>query len=55
MQTSPNDLKQYRYVTLPNALKVLLVHDADAPRSAAALSVQVGHFNDPQDRQGMAH
>ncbi|GAL05577.1 protease III precursor [Photobacterium aphoticum] len=42
-------------MTLPNALKVLLVHDADAPRSAAALSVQVGHFNDPQDRQGMAH
>ncbi|MGF1682537.1 insulinase family protein [Photobacterium minamisatsumaniensis] len=55
MHTSPNDLKQYRYLTLPNELKVLLVHDADAPRSAAALTVNVGHFNDPLDRQGMAH
>lgn len=52
---SPNDHKQYRYLTLANELKVLLVHDADAPRSAAALSVQIGHFDDPDDRQGMAH
>lgn len=55
MHTSPNDPKQYRYITLANALKVLLVHDIDAPRSAAALSVGVGHFDDPLDRQGMAH
>ncbi|WP_273857405.1 insulinase family protein [Photobacterium sp. GSS17] len=55
MHTSPNDPKQYRYLTLPNSLKVLLVHDEEAPRSAAALSVKVGHFDDPLDRQGMAH
>ncbi|UTV28426.1 insulinase family protein [Photobacterium atrarenae] len=55
MHISPNDLKQYRYLTLDNQLKVLLVHDAEAPRSAAALSVNVGHFDDPIDRQGMAH
>ncbi|MGR5149970.1 insulinase family protein [Photobacterium alginatilyticum] len=55
MHISPNDPKQYRYLTLDNKLKVLLVHDADAPRSAAALSVKVGHFDDPVDRQGMAH
>ncbi|MEJ2762742.1 insulinase family protein [Photobacterium sp. MCCC 1A19761] len=55
MHISPNDLKQYRYLTLDNQLKVLLVHDAEAPRSAAALSVNVGHFDDPVDRQGMAH
>ncbi|HIF9404302.1 TPA: insulinase family protein [Photobacterium damselae] len=55
MHISPNDHKQYRYLTLDNELKVLLVHDAEAPRSAAALSVQIGHFDDPMDRQGMAH
>ncbi|WP_261857903.1 insulinase family protein [Photobacterium sanguinicancri] len=55
MHISPNDPKQYRCLTLPNALKVLLVHDEDAPRSAAALTVNVGHFDDPIDRQGMAH
>ncbi|OAN18571.1 peptidase M16 [Photobacterium jeanii] len=55
MHISPNDPKKYRYLTLPNALKVLLVHDEDAPRSAAALTVNVGHFDDPIDRQGMAH
>ncbi|AJR07848.1 insulinase family protein [Photobacterium gaetbulicola] len=55
MHTSPNDPKQYRYLTLANGLKVLLVHDAEAPRSAAALSVKVGHFDDPLNRQGMAH
>ncbi|MCW8331925.1 insulinase family protein [Photobacterium sp. SDRW27] len=55
MHISPNDPKQYRYLTLDNELKVLLVHDAEAPRSAAALSVNVGHFDDPLERQGMAH
>ncbi|MDX1302311.1 insulinase family protein [Photobacterium sp.] len=55
MHISPNDNKQYRYLTLDNELKVLLVHDIDAPRSAAALSVKVGHFDDPAERQGMAH
>ncbi|ELR64373.1 Protease III precursor [Photobacterium marinum] len=55
MHKSPNDPKQYRYLTLDNELKVLLVHDAEAPRSAAALSVNVGHFDDPIERQGMAH
>ena len=55
MQKSPNDPKEYRYLTLSNQLRVLLVHDAHASRSAASLSVEVGHFNDPIDRQGMAH
>ncbi|WP_249199129.1 insulinase family protein [Photobacterium sp. GJ3] len=55
MFKSPNDPKEYRYVTLENQLRVLLVHDQTAPRSAAALSVGIGHFDDPMDRQGMAH
>ncbi len=55
MYVSPNDNKHYRYITLPNALRVLLINDPQAHRSAAALSVNVGHFHDPVDRQGLAH
>ncbi|WP_087020356.1 insulinase family protein [Thaumasiovibrio subtropicus] len=55
MHVSPNDSKQYQHLVLDNQLRVLLVHDSDATRSAAALSVEIGHFDDPEDRQGMAH
>ncbi len=55
MQISPNDKKTYDFFTLPNRLRVLLVHDSEATHSAAALSVTAGHFDDPMDRQGMAH
>ncbi len=55
MQLSPNDSNQYRYLTLSNQLRVLLVHSACAQKSAAALAVNVGHFDDPSDRQGLAH
>ena len=52
---SPNDKKQYRYITLPNGLRILLVHDENAQKSAAALAVKVGHFDDPYHREGLAH
>ncbi|MDN3610627.1 insulinase family protein [Vibrio ostreicida] len=55
MHISPNDTNQYRYFTLDNGLRVLAVHDRDAQKSAAALAVNVGHFDDPLDRQGLAH
>ncbi|GAB2665436.1 insulinase family protein [Vibrio panuliri] len=55
MHVSPNDTNQYRYLTLSNDLRVLLIHDQDAQKSAAALAVNVGHFDDPSDREGMAH
>lgn len=55
MHISPNDTNQYRYLTLDNGLRVLLIHDASAQKSAAALAVNVGHFDDPSDRQGLAH
>ncbi|RJX73826.1 insulinase family protein [Vibrio sinensis] len=55
MHLSPNDTNQYRYVTLENGLRVLLIHDSDAQKSAAALAVNVGHFDDPIDREGLAH
>ncbi|WP_281544064.1 insulinase family protein [Grimontia sp. SpTr1] len=55
MQISPNDHRSYRLITLANNLRVLLVEDVQAPRSAAALTVNVGHFCDPADREGLAH
>lgn len=55
MHISPNDSNQYRYLTLSNDVRVLLIHDPSAQKSAAALAVNVGHFDDPDDREGMAH
>ena len=55
VKQSPNDLKQYQTLTLNNGLRVLLVHNVETNKSAAALAVNVGHFSDPEDRQGLAH
>ncbi|MEI6895236.1 MAG: insulinase family protein [Colwellia sp.] len=55
LKQSPNDFKQYKAITLENGLRVLLIHNDDTTKSAAALAVNVGHFNDPSDRQGLAH
>ncbi|WP_371377035.1 insulinase family protein [Thalassotalea aquiviva] len=55
MIQSPNDTKQYQTLTLNNGLRVLLVHNQESNRSAAALTVNVGHFDDPLDSQGLAH
>ena len=55
MKQSPNDFKKYQSLTLDNGLRVLLIHNKDTDKCAAALAVNVGHFNDPQDRQGLAH
>lgn len=55
MKQSPNDLKEYQPITLVNGLRVLLIHNEESSQSAAALAVNVGHFQDPYDRQGLAH
>ncbi|MBF8999543.1 insulinase family protein [Vibrio nitrifigilis] len=55
MHISPNDNNTYRYLTLENGLRALLIHSDDAQRSSAALAVNVGHFDDPTDREGLAH
>nr|WP_211091958.1 insulinase family protein [Vibrio agarilyticus] len=36
-------------------MRVLLIHQSDAQKAAAALAVNVGHFDDPVDREGLAH
>ncbi|MGB5097668.1 MAG: insulinase family protein [Porticoccaceae bacterium] len=52
---SPADDRQYRYLKLENGLQVVLVSDAASDKSAAALSVGVGSFDNPADRAGLAH
>lgn len=52
---SPNDDRQYRVITLPNQLEVMLVSDPSTEKSAASLSVGVGLLQDPMTQQGMAH
>lgn len=47
IESSPNDERSYRLVRLNNDLEVLLIHDAKADKSAAALDVHVGHLSDP--------
>ncbi|XP_067006489.2 insulin-degrading enzyme isoform X1 [Anabrus simplex] len=49
------DRREYRGLVLDNELKVLLVSDERAERSAAALDVAVGHMSDPPNLQGLAH
>jgi secreted Zn-dependent insulinase-like peptidase len=55
LKISNNDKRSYQTLTLDNGLKVLLVQDLDSKKSAASLTVNAGHFDDPSDRQGMAH
>jgi len=55
VRSSPRDSKEYRYVELDNGLRVLLVSDASTVQSAAALSVDVGAYHDPEGWDGLAH
>lgn len=56
MITSPNDRKEYRPITLSNGLRVLLIQSPiEDSKSAAALAVNVGHFDDPIQHPGLAH
>ncbi len=52
---SPADTRGYRFVTLANGLKVLLVSDPEADKAAASLSIHVGSFENPAERDGLAH
>jgi secreted Zn-dependent insulinase-like peptidase len=55
LNISRNDNRTYRALTLDNGLKVLLVQDKDSTKAAASMAVNAGHFDDPVDRQGLAH
>ena len=52
---SPNDTRDYAALTLENGLRVILVSDPEADKAAASLNVNVGSFQNPDDRPGLAH
>ncbi|OWB55534.1 hypothetical protein B5S28_g1406 [[Candida] boidinii] len=49
------DNREYKLIELPNKLQCLLISDPITDKSAAALDVNVGSFNDPNDIPGLAH
>jgi len=55
IRKSPNDDRSYAYRVLDNGLEVVLVSDPSADKSAAALTVFRGSFDDPPGRGGLAH
>jgi protease-3 len=52
---SPNDNREYQFITLNNGLEVLLISDLDLENSAVSLSVPVGSMHNPDSQLGLAH
>lgn len=52
---SPSDKSIYENIILKNGLEVVIVYDKDADTSAAAMSVDVGYYEDPDNFAGLAH
>lgn len=46
---SESDTRSYRFLTLSNGLKALLISDLEANKSAASIDVGVGSALDPLD------
>jgi insulysin len=55
LPNAANDKRQHATLTLKNGLRVLIISDANCHKSACALTLQTGHFNDPWDCQGLSH
>lgn len=52
---SPNDKRKYKSLYLKNKVKILLISDPEADKSAVAMNVNVGCMEDPITSQGLAH
>ncbi|MCZ6868939.1 MAG: insulinase family protein [Gammaproteobacteria bacterium] len=52
---SPNDDRDYRYLTLPNQLPVVLISDPQTDMAAASLAAHVGSLANSPEREGLAH
>lgn len=50
-----NDHREFKYLTLPNQMGVLLVSDKETEKSAAAMDVAVGNLQDYPETPGLAH
>ena len=49
------DSRTYRAVTLANCLRVVIISDPQADKSAASLVVHRGSFDEPAQKPGLAH
>jgi len=52
---SPIDSRDYRIVTLPNQLEVLLISDPSTDKAAVSMNVDIGSAANPKGREGLAH
>ena len=48
IKQSPNDNRMYRYLELPNKMRVLIASDPSSDKSAAALTVYRGSYHNPE-------
>ncbi|MDV2077788.1 insulinase family protein [Marinobacter xestospongiae] len=55
IQKLASDTREYKYVSLENGLKILLVSDPNAEMAGVAASVAVGSDNNPEGLEGLAH
>ncbi|WP_042959111.1 pitrilysin [Erwinia tasmaniensis] len=55
IRKSEKDPRQYQAIKLDNGMTVLLVSDAKATKSLAALTLPVGSLENPHDQLGLAH
>jgi secreted Zn-dependent insulinase-like peptidase len=49
------DSRKYRYLTLSNGLKTILISDPNTNKSAASLNVHIGSMDAPKDRKALSH
>ena len=52
---SANDQRDYHRITLSNNLDVLLISDPTTDKAAASLDIYLGSYQNPRDREGLAH
>ena len=55
LESWPGDHRQYKFIRLPNGLKVLLVENNKTSQAEAVLSVNVGSSDEPNEFPGLAH
>jgi secreted Zn-dependent insulinase-like peptidase len=52
---SENDKLEYKYLTLENEMKVVLIRDESTETSSIAMNISVGSMQNPKETQGLAH
>jgi len=50
-----SEMREVKYITLENKLRVILIADNETEDGSASLSVPVGSTNEPNNLLGLAH